>query len=274
MPTDRNDLAAACAALIAAAREAGDIALGFFRSGQSASARVETKAGGSPVSEADHAANDFLRARLAAEFPAAAWLSEESADDERRLASEYLLIVDPIDGTRAFIAGDPRWAVSIAYIRQGRPVAGVVCAPALGQIWSAASGAGAMLDGRAVRAPARTSLADARCSGPKPMIAALGLASGAALAAQPRIPSLALRLVAVANGGLDIALAAAHSHDWDIAAADLILQEAGAELVEMNAGPLLYNRAEIKRGALLAAPISLMPEALAAARSKRFVQAA
>jgi myo-inositol-1(or 4)-monophosphatase len=129
----RIDVAAARDCLIDAAREAGAIALTYFRPGERTSARIDYKAGGSPVTEADFAVDAFLRARLGAAFPGAGWLSEETEDDPRRLACSNILIVDPIDGTRGFLAGDPRWAVSIALVVAGRPVAGVVHAPALAE---------------------------------------------------------------------------------------------------------------------------------------------
>jgi myo-inositol-1(or 4)-monophosphatase len=126
---DRSALAARDC-LAAAAREAGALTLGFFRLGAATSAEVQSKFGGSPVTEADLAADALLKRRLREAFPEAGWLSEETADDPERLERRALLVIDPIDGTRAFVAGDPRWAVSVALVVAGRPVAAVVHAAA------------------------------------------------------------------------------------------------------------------------------------------------
>src|SRR3712207_3855926 len=104
------------------AREAGAIALGFFRSGLKTSARIWSKAGGSPVTEADVAVDAFLKAELSQAVPEAGWLSEETADDPARLSRELVWIVDPIDGTRAFLTGSRDWSVSIALLGGGQPV--------------------------------------------------------------------------------------------------------------------------------------------------------
>jgi len=254
--------------LIAAAREAGEIALGFFRHGEGTSARIDYKHGGSPVTQADIAVDDFLRERLGAAFPGAGWLSEETADDPVRLAGDSLIVVDPIDGTRGFVAGDARWAVSIALVRDGRPVAGVVHAPALGETFAAAAGAGAQLNGASIRVSRRETLAGARIGGPKPMIEAIGRAIGAPLVAQPRIPSLAYRLAQVARGAFDLGLASERSHDWDIAAADLILRESGGRLTQIDGATLRYNRVDTHRGALFAAPTQLFDRLLSAAHER------
>src|ERR1700691_6085133 len=115
--------------LVSAAREAGAVALEYFKPGGRTSARVVTKAGGSPVTDADLAADALLKRRLQEALPDAGWLSEETVDDFERLSHRSLIIVDPIDGTRAFVIGDPRWAVSVALVVDERPVGGVVYAP-------------------------------------------------------------------------------------------------------------------------------------------------
>ncbi len=257
-----------------AARRAGEIALRDFRLGESTSAHVHAKHGGSPVTAADLAVDRFLSERLRAVFPDAGWLSEETADDSPRLDKASLLVVDPIDGTRAFLAGDPRWTVSIALVLDGRPIAGVVHAPALGETYAAARGYGASLNGAPIHASRRADLARALVGGPKPMMAGLAQAAGIEFAAAPRIPSLALRLARVASGALDIALASAHSHDWDIAGADMILSEAGALLTDAHGQMLRYNEQGTRRGALLACGASLAPALIAAARLARVEPAA
>ena len=102
--------------LAAAAREAGAFALQKFRS----PLKSWTKGtGASPVSEVDIAVDDMLRARLTAIDPRIAWLSEESVDDPARLSAQYVWVVDPIDGTRAFLAGRNDWVIAAALVRHG-----------------------------------------------------------------------------------------------------------------------------------------------------------
>ena len=250
-----------------AARRAGDLALRDFRWGGKTSAQVHTKYGGSPVTTADLAVDRYLRERLDAAFPGAGWLSEETADDLSRLDMANLLVVDPIDGTRAFLTGDPRWAVSIAYIHDGRPIAGVIHAPALGQTYQAAVGCGARRDDAPIHASRRPALEGALVGGPRSMVAALAKAARVALAVAPRIPSLALRLAQVADGGLDVGLASASANDWDVAGADIILSESGALLTDVRGQILHYNRQNMRRGALLACGAGLAPIVVKAART-------
>ena len=127
-----------------AAREAGRIALGFFKQ----SPEVWMKGGTSPVSEADYAVDRFLRETLTAARPDYGWLSEETADSAGRLAASRTFVVDPIDGTRAFLDGRSTWCVSIAVVEDGHPLAGVLDCPATGEIFSASAGKGACKDGR------------------------------------------------------------------------------------------------------------------------------
>src|SRR6202453_778093 len=268
-PTDPGLPARAAQALVAlveAARLGGEIAMRDFASGEKTGARIDYKDGGSPVTSADLAVDRFLRARLRAEFPDAGWLSEETIDNAARVERSALVIVDPIDGTRAFAAGDRRWAVSIAFAVEGRIVAGVVHAPALGQTYAASLGRGATLNGAPIRASGRIGLAGARIGGPRPLVAALADAARVELLEEPKIPSLAYRLARVASGSLGGALAPANSHDWDTAGADILLSEAGAGLWDPQGRPLSYNRLETAHGPLAAAPLALLPELASALR--------
>lgn len=245
------------AALHDAAREAGDLALAYFRPGLHTHAAVEMKAGNSPVTEADKRADALLAARLLPLLPDAAWLSEETADTPARLAHARVFVVDPIDGTRGFIAGDPRWTVSVALVEDGRPVMAVVHAPALGETYGAARGRGAWLNNAEIVCSSRTTLAGACVAGPKPMADKLA-AAGHAFELAGKIPSLAYRIALVADGRLDVALASTHAHEWDIAAADLIVAEAGGALVDAGGLLLRYNKPDPTHGPLFAAPLALL----------------
>ncbi len=239
-PISPTDTRAVLDLLRDAAAVAGAMAMDFFRHGAETAARVEFKAGGSPVTEADLAVDRYLGDRLRAAVPEAAWLSEETVDDLDRLLHDHVLVVDPIDGTRSFAAGDPHWAVSVALVSHGRPVAGVVHAPALGKTWEAMLGGGARLNGRPAAASARTELAGARLSAPAGFIKPLARAVAVDLV--PRIPSLACRFAAVASGEIDAAIASPDAHDWDMAGIDVVLGEAGASITAGDGLPLRYNQ--------------------------------
>jgi myo-inositol-1(or 4)-monophosphatase len=239
-----------------AAFEAGAIALAFFNEGAATNARIDWKAGGSPVSEADYSVDVFLRERLGALQPDAGWLSEETTDDSDRMSRERLFIVDPIDGTRAFIKGDPRWAISIALVMQGRPRLAVLHLPALNETFTASAGGGARLNGTPISASARSGLEGAAISGPPKILEDMAR-RGLAFAPQPRVPSLAYRLALVACGRIEAGIASTNAWDWDIAAADLIVAEAGGCLTDLADCKPAYNASLPRHGVLGAAPVHL-----------------
>ena len=219
-----------------AAEEAGRIAMGYFGRDQ----EVWMKAGVSPVSEADYAVDAFLKGSLRAARPDYGWLSEETVDTPDRLTAQRTFVVDPIDGTRAFLEGREVWCVSIAIVENGRPLAGVLDCPARGEVYAASPGSGATVNGSpiSVRTPGPKPLV----AGPKPLVATLPEKWRPATP-YPYIPSLAYRIALLAKGALDGTFVKANSHDWDLAAADLILAEAGGRLVD-RAGSILRYAAD------------------------------
>ena len=200
-------------------------------------------------------------------MPEAGWLSEETADTSARLSKDIVLVVDPIDGTRGFMRGHASWAIAIALVEQGRPLIGVVHAPALGETYVAVRGAGARLNDTAIEVSKLAALgAGARVAAPAFLAERLRDA-GLQFALQPKFPSLALRFANVASGALDAGFASENAHDWDIAAADLILHEAGGRLASLDGRAIIYNRSDTRHGLLTAAPAQIHAEVNAAARS-------
>jgi myo-inositol-1(or 4)-monophosphatase len=229
-------------------REAGALALSLFRT----ELKNWTKGASSPVSEADIAVNDLLESRLRSATPDYGWLSEESADDEQRLGTRLAWIVDPIDGTRGYLAGREDWCVSAALVEDGAPVLAAVFAPASAEFFFAGRGHRATLNDAAISATAGAELDFSRVAGPKPLVQRLSRASDEIIL-HPRIGSLALRLCRVAHGSLDAAFAGGKSHDWDLAAANLIVQEANGKMTGLSGEPISYNRREVTHGVLVAA---------------------
>ena len=241
-----------------AVTESGALALKMFRDG----VRTWTKDNDSPVSEADLAIDARLTERLRPLAPEAGWLSEETTDTPDRLDRSLLWIVDPIDGTRSFIAGLPDWTIVAALVERGRPIAAAIFAPATEELFLATAGGGAKRNSVPIASSTKTSLDSARIAGSRSIVERL--ARRHKVEKLPGIHSLALRLVRVATGEADAALAAAHAHDWDIAAADLIAREAGGLLTEFDGSIPQYNRPETRHGALAAAGRMLHPALLRA----------
>ncbi|UMY17877.1 3'(2'),5'-bisphosphate nucleotidase CysQ [Methylobacterium organophilum] len=264
-PAGRQGPDALLGPLREAIREAAALAMPFFNAGDQTSARVWSKAGGSPVTEADVAVDTFLKIRLSEIDPSAAWLSEETSDDPVRLNSDRVWIVDPIDGTRAFLSGHPDWSIAVALLERGQPLLGFVHAPALGIFYEAASGRGATRNGAGIAVSPRTALPGAGITGPKPMADRFVRGAGQDdFTRIPRVPSLALRVARVAEGAIDIGLVSRDSRDWDLAAADLILREAGGTVCTLDGAPAVYNRPEPKHGELIAVPNALKAATLKA----------
>jgi myo-inositol-1(or 4)-monophosphatase len=233
--------------LVAAMREAGSLACSFGRPIKS-----WTKGKDSPVTEADIAVDRLLRERLTGEFPSFGWLSEESEDDLGRLHVRQVWIVDPIDGTRAFLNGRTDWSISVALVEDGRPIVGSVFAPNEGELFVATAGKGATCNGIPLRTTPGDSLAGARVAGPRRILDQL-IALDTGVVAEPRVHSLALRLARVAQGRIDAAFVAGGSRDWDLAAADLLVHEARGVLTTLSGSVLAFNRPEAGHGTLVAA---------------------
>jgi myo-inositol-1(or 4)-monophosphatase len=246
--TEVVDTAAEAERLRASVREAGALALSMFGT----PLRNWIKGQSSPVCEADIAVDRLLRRRLNSEREPFGWLSEESADDAARLKARYVWIVDPIDGTRAYLAGLPDWSISAALVANGRPIAACLYAPVSGEFFAAAAGEGATCNGAAIATSSGASLAQARIAGPKVFLEHLA-AIAPPLTIMPRVHSLALRLARVAQGVYDVAIAGRNSHDWDLAAADLLVHEAGGALTPFGGGAVKYNRPVPRHGMLVAA---------------------
>ena len=235
-------------ALAVIAREAGELAV----TTAIGSMKRWMKPGSSPVSEADIAVDKFLAVRLPPLVPGAGWLSEETEDNPARLKASKVWVVDPIDGTRAFLDNRPDWSVSIALVEDGRPTVAALYAPITGEMFLATHGGGATRNGAAMNVPPRDGLNGARIAGPQSHLDRL-VALNPHMLPQPKVFSLALRAARVASGHFDAAFASKNSHDWDLAAADLLVHEAGGVLTDLAGIAITYNRPDPVHGTLIAA---------------------
>ena len=238
------------ALLIEAARDAGAIALRHF--GQNPD-YTDKPGGAGPVSEADIAVDDALREALLDARPDYGWLSEETPDSAHRRETARQFIVDPIDGTRAFLGNNPDWALSLAVTDRGEASAAVVFLPARDLLFAAALGEGATLNGETIR-PTDADLEGARVLAAKPAFAP-GHWKGGMLPPVERVfrSSLAYRMCLVAQGRFDAMLTLRPAWEWDIAAGTLICAEAGACATDPARGRLSFNNPRPKLSGVLAA---------------------
>lgn len=242
-----------------AVRAAGALALDFYEK------RPDHwfKANNTPVSEADIAVNDLLGEALRSALPDYGWLSEESQDTPERFERDRVWVVDPIDGTRAFLRGEPHWTISVALVEHGVPIMAAVFNPVSDEFYQAQADGGASLNDVPIAATDRGSLEDCkliahrdviqRPDWPKPW---------------PRLKlsmrnSMAYRVCLVAQGVVDGAFTMSAKSDWDLAAADLILKQAGGKFTNGEGADLSYNQAVSRHRPTIAAGPKLHGELLA-----------
>ncbi len=239
------------ALLTEAAREAGRIALRYWRKDP----QVWDKGGEhGPVTEADLAVNDMLKAKLLGLRPDYGWLSEETPDNTDRLAVDTVFIVDPIDGTRAFVAGEETWAHSLAVAHKGKVTAGVVYLPAIDRIYTASETSAPMKDGEVIRASGRDRLEGANILTTKANMLPEKWPGGVPEITRSFRASLAYRMCLAAEGRFDGMLTLRDAWEWDIAAGSLIAERAGAVVTDMTGAPLRFNSATAQAKGVLALP--------------------
>jgi len=225
--------------LIDAALEAGKIATRY--SGAEAK-RWDKPGGAGPVTEADLAVNAMLEQVLPDARPGYGWLSEETEDSPDRLSRDHVFIVDPIDGTRSFAEGSRTWAHSLAVADQGEVTAAVIYLPQRDLLYTAAKGGGATLNGEPIRTAQSDDLSAAEILAAKPNLDPRHWRDGLPPAFDRAYrPSLAYRMALVAQGRFDGMLTLRPSWEWDIAAGDLIIREAGGYCSDRLGQALRFN---------------------------------
>ncbi len=228
---------------------ASALALEYFR----AAPRQWHKGPGQLVTEADLAVDRLLHRMIAGARPDDGWLSEEGVDDQSRLTRARVWMIDPIDGTRAFAEGAPEFAISVALLTDGQPMIGAVYNPATKECFTARRGAGAWLGGTRLRASAHSEIKAAKLLASRTERRRRPWHEVIAEASFTRIGSLAYKLALIAAGRFDGLVSLRHCHDWDVAAAQLLLLEAGARLTDGRGAPLVLNRPQPRHSGLVAA---------------------
>jgi len=232
-----------------AVQEGGALALEHYKKGVLAWRKDDD----TPVTEADLAVDHLLKQRLRAAEPDYGWLSEETEDDEARLTSPRQWMVDPIDGTRAFIKGRPHFAVVGAVIEGGRPISGVIYNPATDELFEAETGGGAFLNGAPIHVSDVGEVEGCRILGAEDMFRHPAWPQKWPEMHVEQRNSIAYRGALVAAGDFDAMLVMNWKNDWDLAAADLIVHEAGGKMTTHSGQTLTYNKPDPRHRSVVAA---------------------
>jgi myo-inositol-1(or 4)-monophosphatase len=218
------------------------------------------KADGSIVTNADTEVNLWLKEALLDARPDYGWQSEEEADNAHRLDAARTFVLDPIDGTMGLSKGSPYWTIALAVIERQQPVAAVVYAPDSGELYSASRGQGAHLNGASITASRRDELKDAEVLGDSRLFGkSIWSEAWPRLSVHSR-PSVAYRMACVASGRADFTMALTPKRDWDVAAATLIAQEAGAVVSDHLGNPYGFNAIDSLKPSLICSGPGLFPE--------------
>lgn len=242
--------------LQSAVREAGALALGYF----GGEIKQWEKNPGDPVSEADLAVDALLKDRLCGARPNYAWLSEETEDNPARLSAAKVWIVDPIDGTRAFLQGKPEFTVCAALVADGAPILGVVYNPATDDFFEASRGGGARHNGTQISVSAHGSVTGSKLLSSRRSFQKRDWTEAVDGAEFGFVNSMAFRLALVALGRYDATITLVGKSDWDIAAGDLIVTEAGGAMTQADGGKVIYNRPSVRHPSVIAAGPALHQE--------------
>lgn len=241
-----------------AVKEAGSIAMKYFNK----NFKTWDKGIDNPVTEVDYEINNFLQNKLCIDRKDYGWLSEESTDNLSRLTKRAVWIVDPIDGTRAFINNKPEFTICVALAVDTLPVIGAVYNPATNELYEAVKSQGAKLNGKPISVSSCTNLNSANLLASRNIIKSL---YSDTLKQFKFINSIAYRMVLVASGKYDATVTLSKKSDWDIAAANLIIQEAGGistykdgKLPEFNKKNILHPNLIVTNHALHNKIISLL----------------
>ncbi len=234
---DVNDFSDELKVAETAAREAGRIIMDLYGKEY----RIEEKSKGNPVTAADLEANRKIREIIRGRYPDDGWLSEEDKDNTDRLKASRVWVVDPIDGTKEFIAGVPQFAVSVGLVVGGHPMVGVVYNPAEEKFYRAVKGSGAFLNGRPIHILSRKQIdgASLLVSRSEPWRKFQSFEGRCRL---ERLGSIAYRLAQVAGGEADATLTFRSLREWDVCGGVLIVEEAGGVVLDGEGRRLVFNR--------------------------------
>jgi myo-inositol-1(or 4)-monophosphatase len=222
---------------------AGKILQGYFRDG---GYQIDSKGKNNPVTTADFEADSKLKQILRDAFPTYGWLSEETVDNDDRLACERVWIVDPLDGTKEFIKGIPEFVVAIALAERGVPVMGVSYNPIKNELFSGIRGAGCFLDGKPVTVSTVSALEHSTILASRSETARGEWKAYEGRVRVRAIGSVAYKLALVAAGQADATFTLTPKSEWDIASGVALIVAAGGRVTDLNGDEMHFNRRDVK----------------------------
>ena len=229
-----RELSHLTSAIRVAGERAKDLALKGFE--------VKTKKDRSPVTTADLEVNRILREMQETHFPGDGWLSEESPDDPARLSKARVWIVDPIDGTKAYVNKLPEYCISVGLAEAGRPVLGAVFNPSTDELFTAVVGGGLRVNGRDVTPAAPISERSEIMVSPWEYRGGRWADLDGTIQCRPML-SIAHALALVAAGRVQATLTIEPENEWDLAAGVLLVQESGGTVADAEGRPFTFNQA-------------------------------
>jgi len=236
-------------------REALAEALKVLESVRSGKVNVGRKAGGDYVTDADHAVNEVLRRMLPRDGEG--WLSEETADDPRRLECRRVWVVDPLDGTQEFVGDIPEWCISIGLVEDGQPVAAGLCNPATGQLFLGFVGGGVTLNGQPARVRDLHKLDGAEVLASRSEIRRGEWGDPAATYKVKPCGSVAYKMAMVAAGLTDATWTLTPKHEWDVAAGAALVLAGGGVVKTLDWEAPRFNQPKPWLSGLIAIPAGL-----------------
>ncbi len=221
---------------------------------------VSYKSKNQPVTNADIEIDNFLRSFFKKKTPNFGWVSEETADDSSRLKSDYFWCLDPIDGTRSYINGKSEYTISLALIHANRPIIGYIYNPETNELFSATKNNGAYCNKKKIIVNENDNIVSSKYAISSSEIKRLMKYNFFNRQNVIEMGSIAYKIALVAKGEIDVAVSFTKKNDWDLAASDLILNEAGGNLKKINGDKILYNSEQMKIDSVIAANNKLTKE--------------
>ncbi len=238
-----------------AIEEAGQIALSLQTKLQ-----IKYKSENQPVTNADIEINNFLFNFFKKNTPNFGWLSEESLDDKSRLNSEFFWCLDPIDGTRSYISGKPEYTISLALINRFEPILGMIFNPVTNEFFFAEKNFGAFCNHSKISVTKKTeidSCSFAISSSEEKKLKSFDFVKEKKI---KKLGSIAYKIALVAKGKIDIAISLTKKNDWDLAAADLLIKEAGGNITETSGKKIVYNSENLNINSVIASNSQIISE--------------
>ena len=227
--------------------EAGKLALKWFKKDP----EQWEKDDGSLVSKADIEINDLLNKLLKNKNPEFGWLSEENEDDKSRLNKKITFVVDPLDGTKAFLEGKREFSISIAIVKNGLPISGIIFSPSTGEMFEAEKNKGSWKNNKKIVISKYKKLEKCKMIAFKPMFSHPAWKKPWPKMNVENRNSIAYRMALVASGQYDAMMALNSKNDWDIAAGDLLISESGGIVTLHNNKKIIYNTENIKKPSVI-----------------------